>query len=112
MKLRAGGLTAIERLRAERMCANNENVLCRQRSGCGETTVRKETKGDGLRTLGESLREAESSDRQMRRAQRRGSSGGQKAAKHGKDIKRDYSRRRMRGTCALIVCCANREPIN
>ena len=109
MKLRAGGLTAIVGLRAGRVCANNENALCRQRSGCGVT---RRLRGTDLRTLGESLREAESSDRQMRRAQRRGSSGGQKAANNGKDIKRDYSRRRMRGTRALIVCCANREPIN
>ena len=56
--------------------------MCKQRERIVQTAFRmwgdKETTGGGLRTLGESLREAESSDRQMRRAQRRGSSGGQK----------------------------------
>ena len=51
MELRAGGLTAIKRLRAERVCANNEEALRSQRSGCGQTTVVKGARGWGPKVV-------------------------------------------------------------
>ena len=50
VRLRAGGLTAIERLRAERMCADSVQDMSRQRSGSAQTTFTKETERDRLTT--------------------------------------------------------------